>query len=175
MLLIVCVECDRKNKSDDIYVMATIRHFYNDFAESNKITPIYLGGKFNYNNKRVENEIKREIKLYQQANPKGQYEVIYFLDTDEFIKDSTDSKFVMDVENYCRLNNYHVVWFVHKIEHVYLGRKSNSKTNDAVNFLKKKMIENMDIKKISNPNPRNKSTSNILCVLESVINDKNHK
>jgi len=155
--------------------MATIRHFYNDFAESNKITPIYLGRKFNYNNKRVENEIKKAIKLYQQANPKGRYEVVYFLDTDEFIKDSTDSKFVMDVENYCRLNNYHVVWFVHKIEHVYLGRKSNSKTNDAVNFQKKKMIEDIDIKKPSNPNPKNKYTSNILHVLEYVINEKNDK
>ncbi len=81
----------------------------------------------------------------------------------------------MDVENYCRLNNYHVVWFVHKIEHVYLGRKSNSKTNDAVNFQKKKMIEDIDIKKLSNPNPKNKYTSNILHVLEYVINEKNDK
>ena len=58
--------------------MATIRHFYNDFAESNKITPIYLGRKFNYNNKRVENEIKKAIKLYQQLIPKADMKLFIF-------------------------------------------------------------------------------------------------
>lgn len=54
--IIICVEANKKSKSDYYYIKKIIDTYYN-IDDKIKLTPIYLGGKGNYKKEKFLNKI----------------------------------------------------------------------------------------------------------------------
>ena len=166
--LIIVVETDKTNKSDYIYVKSTIEHFYSYDPSQVKLTPIYLGGKGNY--ERKQKDIASKISQYRQT---GQSKVIYFFDCDEYNSKPEDKTFLDSVKKYCEKNNYEFVWFCKDVEHVYIGHsvEQQEKKKTAEGFKKNNLITKVkknDLK-YSQYQPRK---SNILNVLDKYLESR---
>lgn len=169
--LIFVVETNKKCKSDWIYIKDTIDHFYEYDKAHVRFTPIYMDGKGNY--KKKEAEVLRWITQYGSMTESNQSEVIYCFDCDDYDFDVEDLNFLQEAEKFCRDKGYHFVWFCKDIEGVYIGRKvpDNKKQKEATIFKEKKLVRNVDAKKLSCTNYRT-NTSNIMKVLEPYFDEK---
>lgn len=150
-----------------MYVNEALKHFYN-IDNKIKISPVYLGGKSNYNHRKIEGEIKKMIKSYSQTN--GNSIVFYFIDKDQFDSSYEDKKFLSDVQKYCEINNIELVYFVRDVENVFLGKQieAASKTKAAINFIRKNAIVSVAMKTLSNEVGKI-GTSNLLCILDKYL------
>lgn len=63
--LIICVETNKRNRSDYMYIKSTIDHFYHLDQANKNLSSIYMDGKGNYTSKKVKKEIETDIKQYQ--------------------------------------------------------------------------------------------------------------
>lgn len=157
---IICVESNEKAKTDRYYVKSILDVYY--YIGTNKLSFIYMAGKFNYQNQRVLNEIETLKKSYR-----GTSHVIFVLDKDKNSVDQTDANFVTHVKTYCHTNHYHLVWFVRTIEEVAIGKKINKKLkNDmAQKFGTVKQIKQININCLqADHNVNQKGNSNILTI-----------
>ena len=59
--LIICVETNKANQSDWIYVKETLNHYYERSVEF-KYSPVFMDGKSKYNSTSVKREITSLIK-----------------------------------------------------------------------------------------------------------------
>lgn len=48
----------------------------------------------------------------------GHTDIFYVFDKDESTLDFRDAQFIEEVEQYCKNQNYKLIWFVKNIEHV---------------------------------------------------------
>ena len=159
--ILLCVETNKQARTDYKYIVETIRHFYiND--RKIKYRPIFLESKTKYNSKDKVKEINNMINMF-----KGQTNVIYFIDVDDYDV-STETKDLFDkIVKYCKDNGYDFVFFTKDIEDVYIGRQieKDEKVKAAEAFTRKKMIniisENALMSEIYK-----RHTSNILRVLD---------
>lgn len=104
-------ECDGRCQSDYLYISRSLRYAY-DLA-GNKLSPVFLAGKGNYDKK--AKEILRLKKKYQ-----GESLVFVAIDLD---KDNNENKEKnKKVEDYCKKNGYHFIWFHLDVEDVFLGK-----------------------------------------------------
>jgi len=60
--IILCVESTEKAKVDSLYIDEILKYFFD--IGNDKITYVYLGGKFNYNNEKTKKKIREKIKTY---------------------------------------------------------------------------------------------------------------
>lgn len=77
--ILLCVETNKKARTDYLYIVATIKKYYID---DRKIIqrPIFLDSKTKYNAKDKVKEINKAIKEFS-----GETKVIYFIDVDDII------------------------------------------------------------------------------------------
>ena len=163
--LIICVETNENAKTDYYYIKSILNKYFS--VGANKISFIYMDGKYNYRNGKVLSKIKERINSFKASNSGKSY-VIYVFDKDNNYINAQDSNFESVIINYCNDKNYHLVWFVKTIEDVLWGKlvKKQDKLIKAQQFQLKKQIDNVEISKLSaknNVNARHKS--NILTVL----------
>lgn len=163
--LIFCVETTEKAAIDNKYINEVLNHYYN--VGENKISYVYMSGKFNYNNPKILKKVNK-LKRDYQLTGSGKSYIIYVFDKDLNTANYRDSLFEQDVKNYCKEQNYELIWFVRTVEDVMWGSKVNDKekTQKALQFIKKHQIEKINksnLEALSNVNAPHKS--NILSVL----------
>lgn len=164
--LILCLESEEKNKIDEIYVSELVRFFFKSHLKNSlKLNYLFLKGKHNYNHKNILKRIRIDSKYFKNNH------VIYFLDKDKFDSSSEDNKFVDNVNKFCELEKFNVVWFVRDIENVCLGKQiSNSeKLTEAIKFKKLKLVMNIKENNLKIITPTRHSTSNFLIILNKVF------
>lgn len=134
ILLIFVVECNKTSMSDAIYLNYFIRTFHAKEYLSNKVVIrfVFMGGKHNYNKNSVINEINCYIR--EASINRLNYNVVYCIDTDR--NNNKNSKYISNVIQYCRNNNYNLVLFNPEIEYLFNVRITNSKSDCAYRFKK---------------------------------------
>ena len=159
--VLLCVETNKKARTDYKYIDATIKRFYG-YNRKIRYRPVFMESKTKYNAKDKEKEINKAIKDYP-----GETSVIYFIDIDDYER-SNETKTLFDkIEDYCKNNGYHLVFFSRDVEDVYVGNsiKDDMKVKEAEEFTRNKRIY-----KIVEANLRSttfkRHTSNILNVLD---------
>jgi hypothetical protein len=170
--LIFVVETTETAKTDTFYIKGVLDEYYN--VNNNKITFVYLGGKYNYKKNRPQNDIKKYIKDYKHFSYGDSY-VIYVLDKDKGEKSEDDAKYILEIEDYCKDNDYEIIWFVRDIEDVFWGYRvtSRRKKEAAYLFSRQLQIKNVEKRNLSAPNNVNKRPkSNILTILNEYLETK---
>lgn len=159
--ILLCVETNKRARTDYKYIDATIKRFYKD--EKRIIyRPIFLESKTKYNAKDKIKEINANIKKYP-----GETTVIYFIDVDDYeINPETKSLFD-DITDYCAYNQYDFVFFTNDVEDVFLGQQisASEKVKMAEAFTRQKLIETIPEENLRS-NSRRKHCSNILNILD---------
>ncbi len=171
MQMILCVETNKRADTDSIYILETIRHWY-ELPNQIKISKVYMNTKSRYNSKDVIKEIRQKSKTFTF----GETRVIYCIDTDQYEKNMEHLKELQTIRQYCEDNHYDLIWFCHDIEEVFLGQKilDSQKVKEAANFRKKKTIEKCHWEHLSCHEMRAYS-SNILSILDKYLIRKNDK
>lgn len=163
--MIFCMETNKKADTDSIYITELLYHMYT-ITNKIKISKVYMSTKSKYNSKDVKKEIEKKIKAYTLGNSV----VIYCIDTDEFETNFEQKKELEDVSDFCKKAGYELIWFCHDVEEVFQGKKisDSEKVKEAAGFRRKKMIQEVDCKKLSSSSER-KQASNILTVLDKYL------
>lgn len=162
--VIFCVETKESEKSDCIYIKEIVFFYYGDVIRKNSVTIqfVFMDGKHSY--KHTHKEVKDKIKLAPKAT-----RVVFIFDKDRNTVSAYDSQFIKKVSEYCSQNAFDIVWFVKDIEDVMLGHNASKKTKEASDFKRKNQISKVKTSKLKNPNPQIKTSSNVLCILGSIL------
>lgn len=169
--LIFVVETNSKCKSDWIYIKDTIERFYQYNQTLIKFSLVYMDGKGKYDKK--EKTISKLISQYASTSKTNQSKVIYCFDCDDYDSKPEDLNFLNSAQQYCNDHGADFVWFCKDIERVYLGKKvdQSQKKMESVTFKSKKLINNVDVKKLLAADYRT-NTSNIMRVLDKYLTRK---
>ena len=162
---IFCVETNKQCKSDQIYIKDTIERFFTYDNAMVRFSFVYMDGKYKYSSKSVKSQISKMTKEYAGTN-NNQSVVIYCFDCDDYDCNQRDSKFLAEVEEYCKDNNYEHIWFCKDVERVYIGEKvpDKLKKQRAADFRSKKRINSVR-KEMLQVDQYRQNCSNILNVL----------
>lgn len=165
MQMILCVETNKRADTDSIYISETINHWYT-INNQIKISKIYMNTKSKYNAKDVIRDIDKKSKAFTI----GETRVIYCIDTDQYESNNDHAKELKDISQYCKENDYDLIWFCHDVEEVFLGQRvsDSQKVQEAAAFRRKKRIEEIQAEKLSCGKKR-VCTSNILNVLDKYL------
>lgn len=171
MVLIFCVECGSKSRSDIAYINKTIAHY---FVNSKHVVIhfVCMDGKSKYQDAKVLREINKYRVRAVKQNAK--FKVIYCFDTDKFELEKSQYRDNEKLVEYCRKNGYHSIWFCHDIEEVYLGKSVNAKekVQKARKFGREDEIEKIDRLRLSDKGYGNNlktGKSNIVDVLSQFL------
>ncbi len=172
--LIFCVETNKNNQSDWIYIKEILGEFYQNNNVSVKYSKVFLDGKGNYNATRVNNEKKQLISQYKAASSDNESIVLYVFDTDDFDSKSEDQEFWDRIETYCKQNDYRLVFFCKDIERVLINEKieTHQKKKRAEQFKRYSTIKSVDVNKLNSEIIKYNS-SNILIILDDYLKRKN--
>lgn len=138
--ILLCVETNKRARTDYQYIDATIKRFYQN---DGKITykPIFLDSKTKYNAKDKVKDINGKIKGFP-----GKTEVIYFIDVDDYDISNDTKKLFDEIKDYCDKNGYDFVFFTKDVEDVYLGGQvSKDEKVKKVQEFNRKQIKRMEM------------------------------
>ncbi len=174
--LIICMEANKKCKSDYFYIKDTIVFFYNYDHAHTKFTPIYMDGKGNYRKANVVNEIEKAIREYSVNGKDSKSYVLYFFDCDAYDSKPEDASFLKEAEKYCEQNHYRFGWFCRDVEDVYLKKRvaDTEKKNTALQFTKKKKITDVKSSDLRSKT-YGKQRSNICSILDDYLQRKDNR
>lgn len=164
MQYIICVESNSQCQSDYIYVKSLIRFRYKLPAMAPKFSPVFLGGKNNYD--KCLFRISTLVKKYGSSKDSV---VIMCFDTD---LGGDSEKYNESINRYCLSNGYQLVWFNRVVEEVFLGKKisSKDKRRTAEDFLRKNMVEMIDWDKCLHTGlTKEPGTSNIVSIFDGLL------
>ncbi len=166
--IIICVEADKRSRTDNNYINQTLRHYY-EITNDININYINMGGKSKYNSREVSkkiNELSSDYKL-------GETSVVYCIDTDSFETNNTQKKELDDITAFAEKNGYDLVLFCHDVEEVYWGQHvhDDNKKDTAVRFVKNKEICNVDPKRLMS-DKLSKCHSNVLNIFDKYLKRK---
>ena len=166
--LIIVVETNPKCKSDWIYIKDTIDSFYEYDMSNVKIRPVYMGGKYKYEDKL--SEIRNYTNAYAKVSKDNKTKVIYCFDCDDYDIEPDDDGFLNTVNKFCDDNGYDLVWFCKDIERVYLGKKvaDKEKKAESARFKAKNLISGVNVKKLAEKKYK-QGCSNIMNVLDKYL------
>ena len=168
-LVILCVETNKKSNTDASYIDSVIKQLY--FIDSSvKLRYKYLSGKGNYNSPKILKDIKKDIRALKKDSV---WEVVYFIDTDNFESDVEKLRLNEKIENFCQQNHYKLVWFCHDIEEVFLHKEVDD-TNKQVEMQKFVSEEGLGKATITSLSSKSKTAknSNILIILNQILKRK---
>lgn len=165
MQIIFIVECSKESKSDWVYISSLLKSKYN--ITGHKLSPIYLNGKGRYFS--VDKNINSLIKQYDDIT-----KVIFCVDLDSTHINISDVELNNKIKDYANSNNYYFAWFNRDIEEVFLGERisKNLKSSKAIHFLRSNKINDLDLNKCSKKDPISFGTSNIVLVLDEILERK---
>ena len=160
-LVLLCVECDSRSRTDYMYITSTIKHYYID---DRKVIyrPIFLGSKTKYNDKGKISEI-----LDAGRDFSGEVAVIYFIDTDSINVSNEARALNRDIQEYCLKKGYDLVFFCEDVEDVYHGERvhNKEKVKMADKFSRNGLINGVDEARLRSEQMQ-RHKSNILNVLD---------
>ncbi|MGN0436163.1 MAG: hypothetical protein ACI4D8_06020 [Wujia sp.] len=138
--ILLCVESNKKARTDYQYIESTIKRFYVDDRKI-RYRAIYLGSKTKYNAKDKVKEIDENIKNFP-----GDTTVIYFVDVDDYEISPEIKKLYDEIETYCNKKGYELVFFDKDVEDVYWGKSisNDEKVDKVAEFKRKQLINNVD-------------------------------
>ena len=164
-LIVLCVECNEKAKTDSIYLSEIIRRYY---VLDNKTTIryVYLGTKTKYNHSKTIKSIKNIIKNAESAH------IIYCIDTDEISSDPDTIKLNEKIKEFCEQNSFQLCWFCRDIEEVMMHKQvhDNEKAKTARTFKTNDKLNKATKDTLSAKDPMHKYCSNILLILDEFLN-----
>ena len=175
MLLLFVVETKESNDSDKMYINKYLTTRYPQVTPGANISVqwVYMNGKTNYKNGSVCKKITDKIAGYKRyPQHDDRIHVAYCIDIDS---GAESKKLNKEIEEYCKDNEYHLIWFNKTVEQVFLGKlihQSKNKKNEAISFLKREMSkegfcdERYCLRELYESRLR---TSNIGYVLESIF------
>ena len=166
--LIFVVESDEKSRSDYIYIKSVLDLKYNTRLNNEiKLSPVFMRGKGNYNQRRVKSKIESLCKQYSRN---GESKVFFCFDTDQFDINPGDQNLLVEEEAFCRKNSFEFVWFCHDIEEVFLGHSvaNSEKTNCANKYAAQNGINRVDISNLKSKTMVGKK-SNLVIELDRVF------
>lgn len=166
--IVLVVEADERSRSDYIYIRSVLDKWFNLHMLSDvKFSAVFMGGKGNYNKKKVVNTINTHVKRFSAL---GETHVVYCFDTDKYDSDPDDKKQLCNEEKYCRDNGYDFVWFCHDIEEAFLGKsvEKSEKTDKARHYSANKGIDKVNKGNLM-AKTMSRGKSNLLCVLNKYL------
>lgn len=163
--MILCLETNKRANTDYIYIRETIDYLYQK-SNQIKISIVYMSTKTKYRSKEVLKAISQKTRDYVH----GETRVIYCIDTDEYEKNRKHAAELEEIQQYCKENDYELIWFCHDVEEVFLGQKisDSSKVQEAGAFRRKNKIAKVSAKEISS-NIMKARRSNILIILDKYL------
>ena len=169
-LLLFCVESNKQEQIDWIYIESVIKHVFIDERTIVR-RPLFMNSRSRYNNPKV----LREIKRYQTASYDSVH-VIYCVDTDKIETNIDQKKQFEEITKFCSENGFELVWFCHDIEEVFLGYSvsDSEKKASATRFVSNEDYKKISIKKLKRSD-YHKGNSNLLTVLEKYLSIKNNE
>lgn len=164
--LIFVVETTKTIQSDDRYIRKLINFRYDIGNNETKIQFVHMEGKSKYNDKSVIFKINK----LKNTNKGGENYIIYCFDTDQIDCNQDDITMFNNEKDYCKKNNYLLIWFNSDIEFVLLGKsvESNEKKQESIRFFNKKEI-NVSTLKLQKDNENFKGHSNIFLILDNLL------
>lgn len=167
--LILCVETNKKAATDPMYIDVVIKYLYN-INSGIKLQYKYFDGKGKYRNKKLLEEIKRDQKTLPAGSSS---DVVYFIDTDKYDSDADDQRLNDEIQEFCRIRGYKLVWFCRDVEEVFLHKTvmDSKKKEEATKF---KLGNNLGKASISTLSARSMSRqkSNMLLVMNQLLERK---
>lgn len=170
MQLIFCVESNKTNRSDWIYLKELMDHYYGVNPHEVKYSTVFLGGKTKYNDSTTRNQIAVFKKQYQATGKNRVSKVIYVMDTDDYDSNPADAQFYSRIREFCEANSFDLIWFCKDIERVFWDSKvaDHEKKREAERFRKSGRISSIDEKQLNRVIETN-GASNVLLVLDKYI------
>ena len=168
-LIIVCVETNKRAKTDVSYINKAIRYFYDIDNNEVRLYFKYYDSKKNYADKKKLKEIIEDCK----AIGKEKSTVLFCVDTDEYENSIEDIKLNSEIQKFCQQNLFRFTWFCRDVEEVFLHKQvhQNEKVQESKRFARTKGIgkanEN-DLKAIN----FSKRKSNLLNNLDDILSRK---
>jgi hypothetical protein len=166
--IIFVMEADEKSRSDYFYIRSVLDKWY-DFRSRNdvKISEVFMGGKGNYNKKKVVNSIQSKAGYYRMT---GETHVIYCFDTDKYDSIPAEKIMFQCEKEYCEEHGYEFVWFCQTIEDVFLGNivSKSEKTDSAKRFKIRGGIKDVKIDNLTADTIARKK-SNLITVLDKYL------
>ena len=167
--VILCVETNKKAKTDVGYVDVVIKQLYQIGTEI-KLQYKYFNGKGGYDAPKLLKEIKRDIAALKGRSSS---EVIYCIDTDKYDSDAEVKKLNVDIENFCNQKGYKFIWFCCDVEEVFLhATVDDSKKKETVAKFKAKNDLGKATEETLSATSMAKKKSNMLLVLDQILNRK---
>lgn len=158
--LIICIETNKKAKTDQFYIDKTIKDIYK-LDNNIKISYVYFDSKTKYNDRNTVKAIKDNVN-----SNKGNNEVLYCIDLDNYDTNIDDQNRNKTIEDYCKQFGYEFVWFCKTIEEVYVGKVSdNNKIKEAKKFASRGVITNLNL----NSKTYSINSSNFLNILDAYL------
>lgn len=171
--LIICVEANKKSKSDWIYIKETLEHYFLIDNVNFKLSPIFLGSKTRFNDDSILHNIRNLTNQFSSTSAENSTKVIFAVDVDNIDTSSEDNQRWKSINSFCDENKYELVWFYKDIELVYLKQKvsDNEKKKFAEMFKRKGLINSVkkcDLNCLTFKN----NTSNIINILSKYLKAK---
>lgn len=116
--VILCVETNKKAKTDVGYIDAVIKQLYCIGAEI-KLQYEYFCGKSRYNDCKFLKTVKKDVKALKDESLST---VVYFIDTDKFDSNPEDLRLNSQIQDFCEKNGYKMIWFCRNVEEVFLNK-----------------------------------------------------
>lgn len=162
-------ECNKKSSSDYYYVRAFIQKYFD--YHTFKFEKIFAGCKTELYSKSTNKKINTLLGKYISKETNVNISLIFFADVDTYSSDDNkrNKNLSAFASKYSQISK--IVWFNLDIEDVFLGRRiKKDKPKEAKNFLLKKEIGKVEIKKFKQNNARTIiHSSNLYSVLSSVL------
>lgn len=165
--LIIFTETKKSANTDKLYIMELLEYYFD--IDGIVIRFEYLEGKGNYKKRIVGDKIK-----FYRNNFSGETIIFYMIDKDDFDLNHQIKNKNNEIKEFCKQNNYELVWFVKNIEEVFIGEKVNdsNKTKTAKAFVKKRKISNIIVNNLCINEPKTSKKSNIIIVLKKHLTTK---
>lgn len=166
-LLLFCVESNKQERIDWIYIESVIKHVFIDDRTIVR-RPLFMNSRSRYNSPKVLGEIKR----YQSASYES-VSVIYCVDTDRIETNADQKKQFEEISKFCCDNKYELIWFCHDIEEDFVGHSvsDSEKTACATRFVTNEDYKQISVNKLKRSD-YHKGNSNLLSVLGKYLSIK---
>ena len=169
MQIVIVVEGKRSSDIDYQYIRSFVKTIYSKQDRRVKLNCIRLNSKTRLEANQKKIEEKR--KSYAFMNKGEKQFVVCCLDTDA--GKTGDPEQNKRCEEFCRKNDYRLVWFHRDIEEVFLGKRvrDNQKTKEAKNFVSQGKVKALNLQFFSKVEilSNNYGRTNLKAVLDEIM------
>lgn len=129
-IVYICVETTKQAATDNKYIDKALKYYY-DVGTEESIKYHYMGGKGNC----TDTDITKEVRKLRTLETCDEVDVVVCIDLDS-ASDPDNVQENKKIFEYCKAQNFRVVWFCSTIEEVFLHSKmsDSQKKSASVKF-----------------------------------------